>query len=366
MKILLLGEYSSLHNNLAHGLRQLGCEVCLVSGGDYWKDLDSDIKIRRKGYDFLSSLVYVLQILDSLPKLRGYDVVQIINPCFFDIKVEKCWQIYKYLRRHNKKVFLGAFGVDHFWVKACLNDKTFRYSDFFIDGVARDNEYNRKEIADWIGSAKEDINKKMADDCNGIITGLYEYWAAYRPYYAHKMTYIPMPIKEDLIADKGIEGPIDKLKFFLGVQKERSIVKGTDVVEPILYKVAEKHKDKCEIERVESVPYEQYKDMLSNSHVMIDQIYSYTPAMNALLGMAKGLVVVSGGEPEHYALHRENENFPIINVLPYEEDIYETLEKLVKKKKKIPALSQHSIDYIKKYHQSKDVANRYLEFWSKH
>ncbi len=366
MKILLLGEYSSLHNNLAHGLRQLGCEVCLVSGGDYWKDLDSDIKIRRKGYDFLSSLVYVLQILDSLPKLRGYDVVQIINPCFFDIKVEKCWQIYKYLRRHNKKVFLGAFGVDHFWVKACLNDKTFRYSDFFIDGVARDNEYNRKEIADWIGSAKEDINKKMADDCNGIITGLYEYWAAYRPYYAHKMTYIPMPIKEDLIADKGIEGPIDKLKFFLGVQKERSIVKGTDVVEPILYKVAEKHKDKCEVERVESVPYAQYKDMLSNSHVMIDQIYSYTPAMNALLGMAKGLVVVSGGEPEHYALHRENENFPIINVLPYEEDIYETLEKLVKKKKKIPALSQHSIDYIKKYHQSKDVANRYLEFWSKH
>ncbi len=366
MKILLLGEYSSLHNNLAHGLRQLGCEVCLVSGGDYWKDLDSDIKIRRKGYDFLSSLVYVLQILDSLPKLRGYDVVQIINPCFFDIKVEKCWQIYKYLRRHNKKVFLGAFGVDHFWVKACLNDKTFRYSDFFIDGVARDNEYNKKEVADWIGSAKEDINKKMADDCNGIITGLYEYWAAYRPYYAHKMTYIPMPIKEDLIADKGIEGPIDKLKFFLGVQKERSIVKGTDVVEPILYKVAEKHKDKCEVERVESVPYEQYKDMLSNSHVMIDQIYSYTPAMNALLGMAKGLVVVSGGEPEHYALHRENENFPIINVLPYEEDIYETLEKLVKKKKKIPALSQHSIDYIKKYHQSKDVANRYLEFWSKH
>ncbi len=366
MKILLLGEYSSLHNNLAYGLRQLGCEVCLVSGGDYWKDLDSDIKIRRKGYDFFSSLIYILQILLNLPRFRGYDVVQIINPCFFDIKVEKCWWIYKYLRRHNKKVFLGGFGVDHFWVKACLNDKTFRYSDFFVNGVARDNEYNRNEIADWIGSAKEDINKLMADDCNGIITGLYEYWAAYRPYYSHKMTYIPMPIREDLIAYKGIEGPIDKLRFFLGVQKERSQVKGTDVVEPILNKVVEKHSHLCEVERVESVPYEQYKEMLGHSHVLIDQIYSYTPAMNALLGMAKGLVVVSGGEPEHYALHMESENFPIVNVLPNEEDIFETLERLVLKKKKIPALSQQCIDYIRKYHKSKDVSLKYLDFWSEH
>ncbi len=366
MKILLLGEYSSLHNNLAYGLKQLGCEVCLVSGGDHWKNFDSDIKIRRKGYDIFSSLLYMMQILITLPKLRGYDVVQIINPCFFEIRVEKCWWIYKYLRRFNKKVFLGGFGVDYFWIKACLNDKTFRYSDFFVDGIARDNEQNKHQVKDWIGSSKEEVNKLMADDCNGIITCLYEYWAAYSPYYADKMIYIPMPIREDLIAEKGIEGPIKKLRFFLGIQKDRSHVKGTDVVEPILNKVVERYSDLCEIERVESVPYEQYKEMLSHSHVMIDQIYSYTPAMNALLGMAKGLVVVSGGEPEHYALHRENENFPIINVLPNEEDIYETLERLVLKKKKIPALSQQSIDYVKKYHQSKDIAHKYLAFWGKH
>ena len=30
MKILLIGEYSNVHNTLARGLRELGHEVCVV------------------------------------------------------------------------------------------------------------------------------------------------------------------------------------------------------------------------------------------------------------------------------------------------------------------------------------------------
>ena len=38
MKILLLGEYSNVHNTLAKGLRELGHKVTVASDGDGWKD----------------------------------------------------------------------------------------------------------------------------------------------------------------------------------------------------------------------------------------------------------------------------------------------------------------------------------------
>ena len=43
MKILLLGEYSNVHNTLAQGLRALGHEVVVASSGDGWKDYPRDI-----------------------------------------------------------------------------------------------------------------------------------------------------------------------------------------------------------------------------------------------------------------------------------------------------------------------------------
>lgn len=47
MKILLIGEYSNVHNTLAKGLRELGHEVCVISNGDFWKNYPRDIDASR-------------------------------------------------------------------------------------------------------------------------------------------------------------------------------------------------------------------------------------------------------------------------------------------------------------------------------
>ena len=47
MRILLLGEYSNVHNTLAKGLRQLGHTVTVVSNGDFWKNYPRDIDVAR-------------------------------------------------------------------------------------------------------------------------------------------------------------------------------------------------------------------------------------------------------------------------------------------------------------------------------
>jgi hypothetical protein len=98
--------------------------------------------------------------------------------------------------------------------------------------------------------------------------------------------------------------------------------------------------------------------------VLLDQLYSYTPAMNALLAMAKGLIVVSGGEPENYEILGETELRPIINVQPTEESVYHELEQLVLHPERLEQLSKDSVRYIKKHHDHIKVAQQYLDFWT--
>ena len=82
--------------------------------------------------DMICFIPYMADIIRHLPQMRGYDVVQVTNPVFFDLRPEKNWAIFKYLKKHNKKIFLDALAIDHYYVKACLDGKTFRYSDFFF------------------------------------------------------------------------------------------------------------------------------------------------------------------------------------------------------------------------------------------
>ena len=122
MKVLLLGEYSNVHWTLAEGLRQLGNEVTVVSNGDFWKDYPRDIDVSRPS-GHLSGLRLMSRICSLLPRLKGYDVVQLINPVFFELKAEHLFPIYRYLRRHNRKMVLGAFGMDFYWVSVNTDER---------------------------------------------------------------------------------------------------------------------------------------------------------------------------------------------------------------------------------------------------
>ena len=85
MKILLLGEYSNVHWTLAEGLRQLGHKVTVASNGDFWKDYPRDIDLARQPGKW-GGIKLMAKVYGLLPRLRGYDVVQVINPMFLELK----------------------------------------------------------------------------------------------------------------------------------------------------------------------------------------------------------------------------------------------------------------------------------------
>ncbi len=363
MRILLLGEYSNVHNTLAKGLRALGHTVTVMSDGDGWKDYPRDIDLARNLTSRTGRLSFMWRLIKALPKMRGYDVVQLINPIFVELKAERIMPIYRYLRRNNGKIVLGAFGMDYYWASVNTSIRPLRYSDFNFGDKPRTDIEAQRFRDEWIGTPKQVLNQAIAQDCNGIAAGLYEYWATYNevPELRDKMRFIPFPIEIPGNPCTTHTGP---LRVFAGISRNRSAYKGTDIMLRAAQDVRDKYPDKIELKIAQGVPFEQYREMMEGSDAILDQLYSYTPAMNSLLAMSKGIINIGGGEPENYSILGEDTLRPIINVLPNYESVYNELEQLALNPSRIPTLKQQSVEYAKRHHDYIKVAQEYLDFYS--
>lgn len=362
MKILLLGEYSNVHATLAEGLRAQGHQVMVASNGDFWKNYPRDIDFKRRP-DRIGGLALLAKVYATLPRLRGYDAVQLINPMFLELKAERISPIYDYIKRHNKRLFLGGYGMDWYWVHGCTYDKPLRYSDFNMGDEVRTNADALKEQRDWLGTPKGNLNQRIAREADGIITGLYEYQVCYEPYFPQKTTFIPFPIKPKM-QPADVASHTGKLKLFVGINKARSEYKGTDIMLAVAKEVAARHPDLVELRIAESVPFAEYVELMNGADAILDQLYSYTPAMNALEAMSRGIICVGGGEEENYQILGERELRPIVNVLPAYESVCRELEALALHPERIDLLKRQSVEYINKHHDYLKVAARYSELYA--
>ncbi len=370
MRILLLGEYSNVHATLAEGLRTLGHTVTVVSNGDFWKNYPRDIDVSREAGKW-GGIKLMLKIATLLPRMRGYDIVQLINPMFFELRAERLFPLYHYLRKYNKKVVLGAFGMDYYWVHENITRMPLRYSDFNIGKTLRTDPDATVYINDWTDTAKGRLNQEIAKDCDAIVAGLYEYWATYHPLFPSKTTFIPFPIKpketrlyptdsKDRSLSNEFKAP---LKVFIGINKSRSAYKGTDIMLRAAQDIAVQYPGKVQLTVAESLPFNEYVKAMNEADVILDQLYSYTPAMNALEAMSRGIIVVGGGEPENYDILHESRLRPIVNVEPTYDSVYQQLEHLVLHPELIPTLKQQSIEYIRRHHDYRMVAEQYISLY---
>lgn len=367
MKILFVGDASNFHNTLAHALRDMGHEVTVVSDGSRWMDTERDINLSRSP-GMVGAVRYMLDLLRALPHMRGYDIVHIVNPIFLKLRPEKVMKVFNYLKRNNRNIFLSALGTDYEYVQACYDGHTFRYSDYFIGDAVSPYMLSPEssEQNNWLQPFMQRHSHEIISRIDGIVACLYEYYTAYQRVAPKKLCYGGIPIDTANITPQYIESVPEKVRFFIGIQRSRKILKGTDRLLEALKRVHDRHPEHCEMCVVENLPYKEYVEQMNASHVLLDQLYSYTPATNALIAMARGLVAVSGAEPEYYDLIGEKENRPIVNVLPYDDDaIVDTLEQIIINRDRLPELSRKSREFVVKHNDSHTVAQRHIDFWNK-
>lgn len=367
MKILLMGDYSNCHRTLATGLRRLGHDVTVASNGSHWLDTERDIDLSRRG-DKLGGLRLYLDLRYRLhDRLRGYDIVSINNPGFVELRPERTRRLFDRLKRDNRAVFLTAMGSDLPYLDLCeAADSPLKYNEWFIDG--RPAPYNLASPGlweQWHSPELSELHSAVYNGIDGAVSVLYEYDLAIRRALPAGLTaYGGLPIDTRAITPVDIDlGSTDKVRIFLGRHRGRLVEKGTDLLETAARRVVERHPDRAELVIVENRPYREYIELLRSAHIVLDQIYSYTPAINALLAMAYGLNVVSGGEPEYYDFIGERDNRPVINAVPELEGLTSILEAAVLDRSMIAERGRRSREFVERHNDCDIVARRFLSFW---
>lgn len=366
MKVLLVGEYSGFHGALKKGLESKGIECLLVGSGDGFKNLPVDINYlpKKNKYRVLYLLNKQIHIYNTLKKIKGYDVVQFINPFLFVNKSVHFSYFY------NKLIYnqLLNNNLGKSFLTLCGNDTLlFEYGIKML----KYNPLEREEKQDKKRDKKrhplfEQWNIELAERVNYSIPTTYEYFIGYDTFNKQKNGHIkiskPIPMPIDMSAYEYKPNIIvDKIKILHGIS--RIMFKGSDIILSALEKIKEKYADKVEIIIVEKLSFNEYIKVLSEVNVLIDQCNSYAYGINALIGLAMGKVVLSGSEQEHLD-YMQIKSCPVINIEPCQNQIFTQIEKIILNQENIEDIGLQSFEYVKTYHDAPIVAQQYIDLWN--
>ncbi|SRX74795.1 glycosyltransferase [Aequorivita antarctica] len=378
MKILLVGEYSRLHNSLKEGLHVLGHEVVLVSTGDDFKNFPSDILLKRKydsgiskkikvglfkifGID-ITSLSLKNQFFKQKEKFKDFDVVQLINESPLGIlpKYEK--EIISFLKENNKRLFLLSCGTDYTSVKYAF-EKKFRYSIFNPLFEKKVSEKDFFPALKYLKPEYKDLHDFVFKKLNGIIASDLDYDI---PLLGNEKYFglIPNPVNIEELKFKPFSSE-GKIIVFHGINRANYFKKGNDYFEAVLKKLQQKYAEKVEVITVENIPYSEYIKKYNSAHILLDQVFAYDQGYNALEAMAKGKVVFTGAETEFLDRYNLKEGEVCINALPDLDSLFEKLEDLILNPEKLNAISTNAREFIEREHDYISIAKKYLEVWEK-
>lgn len=366
MKILMLGDYSNLHACLTKELRKRGHDVTLVSDRGVYMQTDADLELRRRP-GIIGSFRYLYRILSMLPSWKGYDVVQLINPQFLNLKPRKLRMIYDILKKNNRSIFLTLCGNDHFFVKDCVGTDLFRFSEFRI-GKEKTPLVKCDPLKEsgWLIPTHASYTKHLYDTIEGAMSVLPEYdMSARRHMNPDKLLFTNLPIELEALeyTSPDTEGPV---RILIGMRGQMEIQKGTARLLELCRELEAEMPEKLEVKAVRNLPLVDYLKELRRSHIVIDQLYSYSPATNALQTMALGRVTASGGQPEYYGYIHEDSR-PILCLSPLEDEatIKDRLQRLIMDKESLKRMALEGRRLVERHNDVRDITSLFEAHWHK-
>lgn len=354
MKILLLGEFSSLHNNLKKGLVEKGHSVTLASSGDGWKKINHDLKLPMPDTgSILSKIVYRVRLIKLFFSFKNFDVIQFISPGIIPTSFFPSKFILKRLRKKNHKIFLLAAGSDYYYWT--VSQKQLRYGPF-NDNIKYDLKQNKVR---FLEKDFKEFNKFLANFVDGIIPIMYEYEVAYKE-FANLTQVIPIPVDLESIQ---MQPPTNKNKLLIFHGLSRYGFKGTKYIEQAFSDLAVKYSNKADFLIKGKMPLNQYLDLLEMTDLIVDQTSSYSLGVNGVFGLAMGKIVFGGAEPESLKCIGTTSS-PVINIKPDPKDIVQKISQILDSGD-IDELRVRSRKYAENFHCCHQVASQYIDTWAK-
>lgn len=372
MKILFLGDYSNLHSCLSQELKRLGHNVTVISdGGGHMRNRTDVLLTRRSG--MFGTVRYLTDLISLIPKLKGYDVVQIHNTQFLSLKPEKLWKIFCFLKRHNGDIFMTLMGNDSNFVDRCINSDLFRFSEFRAGSERTKNSLLHPEHEEgWTTPAMMDYCNRIFDNVTGAMSVLPEYDMAARPILGDRLAFTNIPVDLTNLPYQPLDvNGKSRIRILVGMRPGQVDGKGTDILLDICKEIQKEMPKRCEVRNVFGLSLRDYIEELKRSHIVIDQLYSYSPGTNGFQTMALGRISATGAQPEFYSYIGEEQwaedpmSGPIISLSPLDNDIRQRIQTLLLDPERLNRMSAQGRDLVEKNNDSRIVAKKFIDQWNR-
>ncbi len=209
--------------------------------------------------------------------------------------------------------------------------------------------FHNREMRKW--------EVELLNKIDGYIPIWYEYAEPFRSYKKLKQT-IRIPInlskfeyKPNLVSDK--------IVFFHGLSRS---CKGGIYILNAFEKLKNKYKNKAEFICAGGLPFVEYMKIIDRTNVILDDVNSYSIAMNGLFSMAKGKIVMGGSEPEGNKELGYIDS-PVINLRRSVDQICGCIEDLIERRDEMEEMGLRSRLFVEQYHDYIEIAKKYEEVW---
>ncbi len=366
LNILLIGEYSGLHNNLKQALQRLGHRVTLIADGDFFKNFPADLPLRRPGrssffesnkllkviYRTTQKVATYFWLTEIIRSISHYDVIQFINyRVFYSIFERRL--IKEILTKHPCVILLGA-GCDYDYK---TYSRLLPYSPCATCVSYDQRWYARCKHGD---TTARDIQNLFSTHAKAILPTAYDYsYTLLRDERARHVVrdIIPFPVPIDSYRQHEV-GEHKKIVFFHPENREG--FKGTHLIRRVFERLSSERDSNAAFIIRGKMSFPDYLNFTDTVDVLVDQIYSQTYGMAATIALAQGKIVLSGMEDRAREASPHLRACPVINIRPTEEDIYDAILSLITlPRADLRLIGQHSRTFAANVHDAIHVARQY-------
>lgn len=357
MKVLLVGEFSRLHNNLRQGLRELGVEAVTANFGDSYRKFASDIKLlgipNVKKYDILrneySKYIY--------HKFMKYDVIQFIS--------EKQICAVQGFEKHLPVALARNAKLSVLLLAGC----NYQYSiaDSVLPATPCEGclKYDRKNKYGCEYRYNSEVRKlvyAMQKNVDVMVPMAYEFYVCNQnSEFKEKLS---EPIDYPVIIG-GKRKPDFNKKLIVYHPLNREGAKGTIMIRKAFQILQKKYEGQVEFIIKGHMPFNEYNKLVKKTDILVIEKCGLSFGMASLMAMEEGKIVIDNNfrQTINCEEYKHVKNAPAFEIGTTVDEIVSNIDRVIKSREQFPEIARRGHEYVSKYHDAKMIARKFLKLY---
>ncbi|MBE8735444.1 glycosyltransferase [Aeromonas veronii] len=357
-KILLVHDTRGAHEYLYRAFNQMGIECDMALFG--WPTINNIS--RSYNFDPLRKFGVVGKVfrplinLYNLHKMEEYDVASFVHRISFIDKPH-------FLRYRDLPILRDKVNVMSYTGLGC-DELSFIAGNGGLPYSPCDSCQKYDDMVSYCPRKVRPLQTRASKALNKYFDSVYSIGVEYSHLASlYKKEVYPMPLPVDISEIPWMPTRNISRKVNIVHTPSRSGFKGSAQVLKAIEILKSKTND-FTFNIVSGLSFDEYIKVIGNADVIIDQVWSQSPGMNALWLLGMGKIVLSGNTEVAKNYINEYQGSPVIDASPVPEILANSLHELILDKSRFNDISERGIQYLKENHDHKLIAKRYLDSWA--